>query len=105
MAENTNNISSLIDALITDILDEMPLEGLVSVADLGEDEFRVLELSQGRYIRYRIDNLSETGNEELLKECRERSGDKSLDDAGASAFVLKELWKRLRETHRLRVVK
>jgi hypothetical protein len=93
MPENTDNILSLIDALITDVIDELPLEARVSVADLDEDEFRVLELSQGRYMNYRLANLSEEGNDELLRECRELSGDDSLDDAGASAFILRLLWR------------
>jgi hypothetical protein len=58
MPDNNDNISSLIDALITDVINEMPLEARVSIADLDEEEFRVLELSQGKYIKYRVDNLS-----------------------------------------------
>jgi hypothetical protein len=41
----------------------------------------------------------------LLIECREKSGDKYLDDPGASEFILEMMWKRLRETHKIRVVK
>jgi len=33
------------------------------------------------------------------------SGDENLDEANAATVILKELWKRLRETHKLRVVK
>lgn len=105
MNEHNKNNLTLLDALIIDILNDLTLEERVSIADLDEDEFRVLELVQGKYIKYRLDQLSKQGNDELLKECRKRSGDKSLDDIGASVFILKELWKRLRETHRLRVVK
>ena len=50
---------------------------------------------QGRYIKYRIDQLTEQGSNELLEECRERSGDKSMDDAGVAVFILKKLWKQL----------
>jgi len=61
----------------------------VSIADLNEGELQTLQLVMGRYMKYRIEQLSEQGNDELLKECRERSGDKSLDDAGASVFILR----------------
>jgi hypothetical protein len=71
MPEHNEKSSGLIDALITDVINKMPLETRVSVADLEEDEFRVLELTQRRYMKHRLDNLSEKGNEELLKECRE----------------------------------
>ena len=77
----------------------------VSIADLDEDELRVLELTMGKYMKFRIEQLNEQGNDELIKECRKRSGDESLDNAGATAFILKEIWKTTRETHRIRVIK
>ena len=77
----------------------------VSIADLDEDELRVLELTMGKYMKFRIEQLNEQGNDELIKECRKRSGDESLDNAGAAAFILKEIWKTTRETHRIRVIK
>ena len=46
-----------------------------------------------------------TGNEELKKECIALSGKSSLNDAEAAGVILKELWKRLRETHKLRVIR
>jgi hypothetical protein len=59
----------------------------------------------GKFMKYMLGQLNEQGNIELLKECRDRSGDESLDDADASVFILKVIWKNLRETHRIRVVK
>ena len=77
----------------------------MSIADLNEGELQTLQLVMGKYMKYRLDQLSEQGNDELLKECIERWGDKSLDDVGASVFILKMIWERLRETHKLRVLK
>jgi hypothetical protein len=105
MTKQNKNSLSLLDALIKGVINEMSLEARVSIADLKEDEFRVLEQIQGKFIKYRLDQLSDEGNNELLKECRERSGDKSMDDVGASVFILREIWRRLKETHKLRVVK
>jgi hypothetical protein len=56
-------------------------------------------------MKYRLDQLNDQGNDALLKECIERSGDEFLDDVEASVFILKMIWKRLRETHKLRVLK
>ena len=95
MDKDINNTPSLVDALVTDIINDLPAEGLVSIADLDEDEFRVLELTQGRYIKYRLSQLSKLQSDELIKECRQRSDEKSMGDAGASVFILKEMWKRL----------
>ena len=95
---------NLIEALITDIIAEIPLEDKVRFANLAENEIQVLEAILGKFLNYRLEKLDEKVNEELLKECSAKFGDKSLDHRGAAVFILKELWNRLRETHKLRVV-
>ena len=50
-------------------------------------------------------NQSEDVNEKLLKDCIKHSGNETLDEDEAALYILKELWNRLRETHRLRAVK
>lgn len=105
MNEFDKHPQSRIDALITEILDDLTLEERVSSADLDEHEIRTLQLVMGKYMKFRIEQLSEQGNDELLNERRDRSGDESLDDAGAAVFILKEIWKQLRETYKIRVVK
>jgi hypothetical protein len=89
---------SLLDALISDIIDGIPLEDRVKFANLSEDEVQVIEAVLAKFLNQRLEGLDEQVNDELLKECKERSGDNSLDDAGASGFILTELWERLRET-------
>jgi hypothetical protein len=44
-------------------------------------------------------------NKKLLKDCIKQSGNETLDEAEAAMYILKELWNRLRETHKLRAVK
>jgi hypothetical protein len=44
-------------------------------------------------------------NKKLLKDCIKQSGNETLGEAEAALHILKELWNRLQETHRLRVVK
>jgi flagellin-specific chaperone FliS len=58
----------------------------------------------GKYIQYRLDQLDAGINQELMKECLAKSGE-SLDEVDAATVILRELWERLRETHKLRVVK
>jgi hypothetical protein len=74
------------------------------ISGISEDDIRILELTLSKYLKYRIDQLNESGNEQLLKECIELTGNESLNDTEAAGVILKQLWKRLRETHRLRVV-
>ena len=105
MNSRDHSTQSLLDALITDLIAEMPLEERVSTANLEENEIRILQLTLRKYVKHRRDQLNETGNEELKKECIKISGIESLNDSEAASVILKELWKRLRETHKLRVVK
>jgi hypothetical protein len=44
-------------------------------------------------------------NQKLLEDCIKHSGNQTIDKAEAALHILKELWERLQETHRLRVVK
>ena len=61
----------------------------VSIANFEEEELRFLELVLGRYIKFRLDQQPDQKNDKLLKECRKSSGDKSMDDIGASVFILR----------------
>ena len=94
-----------IDAVVEDIIAEMPLGDRVRTANLDEDGLLILQLGLGKYLRYLIDNQSEDVNEKLMKDCIKQSGNETLDEDEAALYILKELWNRLRETHRLRAVK
>jgi hypothetical protein len=58
-----------------------------------------------KYLWYLIENQTEIVNEKLMADCIKQSGNATLDEAEAANYILKEIWSRLRETHRLRVVK
>jgi len=105
MNQSDKHPQSLLDAMLNDIISEMPSEDRVRFASLAENEIQVLEEILGKFLNYRLEKLDEKVNGELLKEYRAKLGDKSLDHSGAAVFVLEELWNKLRETHRLRVVK
>jgi hypothetical protein len=94
-----------VDEVINDIIAEMPLDDRVRTANLDEDGIAVAQLALGKYLRYLIDSQSEDVNEKLLRDCIKQSGNKKLDEDEAALYILKELWNRLRETHRLRAVK
>jgi len=100
MAPKLNTVDQVVD----DIIADLTLAERVGTVDLGEDELRVLELTLGKYIRYRLDQLDVGVNQMLMKDCLEKSGE-SLNEVDAATVIIKELWKRLRKTHRLRVVK
>jgi len=94
-----------VDAVVEDIIAEMPLDDRVKVANLDEDGLIVLQLGLGRYLRYLIDKQSATVRGKLMADCIKQSGNETLDEAEAASYILREIWVRLRETHLLRVVK
>ena len=104
MNPSDNHNPNTVDAVVEEIIAELTLAERVSAADLDENEFRVLELIMGKLIRYNLDQKDVAVNKELMKDCLAKSGE-SLDEVDAATVILKELWNRLRETHRLRVVK
>jgi hypothetical protein len=101
---NKHNLNT-VDAVIDDIIAEMPLDDRVRTANLDEDGLLVLQIGLGKYLRYLLENQSEDVNKKLLKECIKLSGKETLDEDEAPLYILKELWIRLKETHRLKVVK
>ena len=104
MNQSDKHKSDTVDAVVDVLISELTLAEMVGTADLGEDELRVLELALGKYIRYRLDQLDVGVNKELMKDCLSKSG-KPLNETDAATVIIKEIWNRLRETHRLRVVK
>ena len=58
----------LLDTLKTEILNKIPFEARISVANSDENEIKVLALILRKYTIYRFEQFNEEGNEELLKE-------------------------------------
>ena len=92
-----------VEEAVERLIAEIPLKDKVHIAHMKEEELELLYFSTGLYIinTFKISN----GNSELLNSCRKLAGNDSLHEDSATALIIKELWKRLRETHRLKVIK
>ena len=75
-------IQDTVYQIVDEILSEMPLEERVSLANMKKKDVEVLQGVFDLYIRSKID----------------------ADDEDYE-HIMHELWKRVRDTHRLRVVK
>ena len=104
MNQSDKHNPKTVDEVVDEIIADMTLAEKVGTADLDENEFRVVELTLGKLIRFKLDQVDFGVNTELMRDCIARSG-KSLDEVDAATVILNELWNRLRENHRLRVVK
>ena len=105
MDQSAKDSLNTVNAVIDDIIVEMPLDDRVRTANLDEDGLAVLQLALGKYLRHLLKNQSEDVNTELFKDCIMQSGSLTLSRTEAALYILRELWERQRDTHRLRVVK
>jgi hypothetical protein len=93
------SISEAVSRLLTD----MSLKDRATMANMTEDELTNLNFTLGSYIRNAFGIWS--GNEQLFEACRAASGNPALPRKEAATVIIGELWKELRRTHKLRIVK
>ncbi len=91
-------VEETVDRLVT----EMPLKEKATLANMDQGDLIKLHFSLGLYIR---NKFLYPRNEKLLESCRQEAMDKYLHWDQAPTVIIKRLWKSLRESHKLRVVK
>ncbi len=84
------------------LMGELDLAMKAKIAKMPEDDLVALHFSVGMWIR---NNFVYPRNDKLLESCREVSGDKYLHWAQMHMVIVRELWKRLQGSHRMKVVK
>ena len=92
-----------VDDAVKRLIANMPLKFKVDLSKMDEGELINLHFTFGVFIRNQFGLWNE--NADLLNDCRELSGVTFMHPDDAAAFIIEELWKRLRKTHQLRVVK
>jgi len=97
-SEPPKTVEETVDRLVA----EMPLKDKTSLANMEEADLVELHFSLGIYVR---NKFLYPRNEKLLESCRQKGMDKYLHWDQASLVIIKELWRRLRESHILRIVK
>jgi ribosomal protein S13 len=90
MNQTNNNISKSVAEIVDQVIDDLSLEDRVIMANLEDDQIEFINKLIADYIQTKL-------NESLIKK-----GEMDLTEPEA---IVKEVWNRLRETHKLRVVK
>ncbi len=104
--ENKDSIPDFpqtIDEAVERLIQIMDLKDKVTVANMTELEMESLYPRFGRYIIAKFGLLK--GNDNLFRSCSHESSLKNPDDHDAAEIIIKELWIKLRKTHRLKIVK
>jgi len=105
MQSPVKHIPALLFAIVMDIIQDMPLDARVGIADLEEDEMLTLELTLGRYLQYRLAQLNDKRFQQLKEDCQSITDDEYPAEIDEAQTILRTVWKILRDTHRLRSVK
>lgn len=92
-----------VEAALSHLLSRLTLKDKTSIANLSKEELPELEFSLGDFIRNKFGLWQ--GNRELIESCRSLSAKGDFKDENAAALIIEVLWKRLRQTHRMRAVK
>jgi hypothetical protein len=95
----TKTVNQAVDILMS----KMALKDKVIIANMTYGELVNLNSSLGGYIKNIFSLWS--GNDELMESCRFVTKNKKLNEDGACFAIIETLWKRLRKTHKIRVVK
>lgn len=100
-------ISSKFPQTVAEAVDKLfsilPMKEKSSISKIKEDELYMLFPTLGQYI---INGFGlNSGNESLINSCRYMRRKYDIDGDEASKLIIKELWKKLKETHSLKVVK
>jgi hypothetical protein len=93
------NVAEAIEQLIS----KLPLKDKTTVANMSRNELPGLHLGLGGYIMNNFGLLS--GNRKLMNSCRSASNELFRHEKDAVTVIITALWKKLRQTHKLRVIK
>ena len=82
---------------------QMPLKDRATIANMSQNELSSLNLSVGGYIMNNFGLLS--GNRDLIESCRLEAEGRLKHEEDAVPVIINALWKKLQQTHRLRIIK
>jgi hypothetical protein len=92
-----------VDEAVKRVCQAMSLKDRTTIANMTEDELDALDASIGIYIRQHF-GLAE-GNTDLLDACRAAYNRLDINPELAVRAIIELLWRQLKDTHKLRIVK
>jgi hypothetical protein len=96
-------VPKTVSEAVSRLISRLSLKDKTTIANMTVDELDSLQVTLGGYIRHFFQLW--IGNKELMASCRFVSkGDVPSEDV-ASMVIIRELWEKLRKTHKLKVVK
>jgi hypothetical protein len=96
------NYPKTVDQAVETLLSDLSLKTRVYIANLAQEDLYLIHISLRSHIGQELGLWS--GNKDLIESCRIVSGSSKLRADHCPAIILEALWRKLRETQRLRVV-
>jgi len=91
-----------VDQAVERLISELSFKDKTTIANMAEVELSVLHTTTGEYIRNEFGLWS--GNKDLMTSCCFFAKRDKVSEDDASSIIIRELWKRLRKTHRIVVI-
>ena len=92
-----------IEAAIDHLEQSLSLKDKATISNMASEELVSLHFTLGDYINTHFDLF--TTNTQLLADCRKTAGREDLIPKDAAAIIIRQLWRRLRDTCRIRIIK
>jgi hypothetical protein len=92
-----------VNEAVETLIKELSFKDKASLAKMTEEELNSLHLSMGHSIRERFRLWSKKSP--LMESCRSLSRNDQLTEDDASVLLIRELWKAVQKSYRMRVVK
>ena len=92
-----------VDEAVERVISDLDLKDKIKIANMSIDDLIKLHTNLHTYFKNAFGLWS--GNTELLASCRSISKEDVYSEDDATLVIIEALWKKLRETHVLRVVK
>ena len=94
-----HNVEEAVDSII----EAMSLKDRTQLANFRVEEIPSLQLTLGLYIKAKLDFWS--GRPDFDQSCEVAAEEEKLDKSNMPMVLIKLIWKKLRATHRLRIIK
>lgn len=98
-----NKLPQTVQEAVAMLIAQLPLKQKTTIANMAERELIQLNTSLGKYILNKFGLWS--GNEKLVESCLTKVNYPLHNEDDAAAVIVKELWRKLKETHKLRIIK
>jgi len=92
-----------VDEAVDNLISDLDLKSRMVIANMDLDD--LIHLHSNLFVYFKNAFGIWSGNAELLESCRSISREPVNNEDDATAIIMAVLWKKLRETHMLRVVK